>query len=161
MSYDWQRVIEMGLNRKCCCLIARVSGVWYLSLIHHTYWSSESESNGKRERGMGEGGNSLSLSLTGLSVLVRGVFVCHSSVYTHRSSAEIYDCLFTFKPQQQPAERRIDFAWLCVSVHVHECGWVGVRRSRKLCILVWKELWCERKGTKRRIFNTFLQFLSI
>lgn len=52
----------MGLNRKCCCLIARVSGVWYLSLIHHTYWSSESESNGKRERYGGRGEFTLSLS---------------------------------------------------------------------------------------------------
>lgn len=36
-SFDWQRVIEMSLNRKCCCLIVRVSSVWYLSLIHQTY----------------------------------------------------------------------------------------------------------------------------
>lgn len=29
-------MIETGLNGKCCCLIACVSGVWYLSLIHHS-----------------------------------------------------------------------------------------------------------------------------
>lgn len=62
------------------------------------------------------------------------VIVGHLSVHTHRSSAEIYNCLFTFKPQQQQtAERRIDFAGLCVcmcscpSTHVH--AW----RFRQLC----------------------------
>ena len=44
--------------------------------------------------------------------------------------AEIYDCLFTFKPQQQPAERCIDFAWLCVSVCVCVCVCVCVGGCR-------------------------------
>lgn len=117
----------MCLDRTCCCLIAHVSSVWYLSPIHHTYWSSKSEG------AVGQQGHIH--THTGASVLFRGVSICHSSVYTNRSSAEIYDCLFTFKPQQQPAERHIDFAWLLVSVCVCACMWEGRRRSWKVYIL--------------------------
>lgn len=92
---------------------------------------------------------------TGLSVLLKGVFVCHSSVYLNRSATKIYDCLFTFKPQQQPAERLIDLVWL----RVHVCGWgVGGAEDRVFWSKHRSIFYVSRRGhRRRRIFTPLIK----
>lgn len=141
MGFDWQRVIETCLHRKCCCLIAWVSSGPYLSLIHHTYWSPRSErAVGRRGWRVAERPGAHARTHAAPSVPLGWLFVCHSSVCLHRSFNKTCCCLFTCRPQHQPAERLIDFS-------LAACMYVGGKVGGAA---FWSEkIYCRCGRTKR------------